>query len=307
MKLITGMTLAMLMASSSTMALDLEQEAKLKDAETNIQSSFSDDVKQMMNELGDVENVRMLPIKNVMLIQIKGKPPMFISSNGRFLIDGNIKDLWSMTPVKTVEQAEASWLLHLDSFANGKLMDQLAVIPFGNPAIEKQGRVFVSPTVKESQEFLQNLDPSKVNIDLIIMPHDKGSITPSMKAWCGYSTIDSLQILMTGNTENVGQRECSEEDLKKVMTPMLMATYLDISKVPYFVRIDGKRFAGLPKKPVEWLENKPQTDEKETVYTDVSVKSSEKTPITDTKSSVTIEPKIEDEMAEAMAEVTEQQ
>jgi thiol:disulfide interchange protein DsbC len=302
MKLVTGIALAMLVASPSLLALDLEQEAKLKNAETDIQSSFSDDVKAMMSELGDVENVRMLPIKNVMLIQLKGKPPIFISSNGRFLIDGDIKDLWSMTPVKTVEQAEDSWLLHLDSFANGTLMDQMAVIPFGNPAISKQARVFVSPTVKESQDFLANLDPSKVNLDLIIMPHDKGSITTSLKAWCGYSTTDSLQVLMTGEAENVGQRECSEEDLKKVMTPMLMATYLDVTKVPYFVRIDGKRFSGLPNNPVEWLENQPTPDEVEQ-----AVQTSETTPAIDKKPAQLIEDPIENEMAEAMANVTEKQ
>ncbi|GGP59030.1 hypothetical protein GCM10009347_26800 [Shewanella algicola] len=301
MKYVASLALAMLFASPSLLALDLEKEAKLKDAETEIQSSFSDDVTAMMNELGDVENVRMLPIKDVMLIQIKGKQPMFISSNGRFLIDGEIKDLWSMTPVKTVEQAEESWLLHLDSFANGTLMNELAVIPFGNPAIEKQGRVFVSPTVAESQEFLANLDPSKVNLDLIIMPHDKGSITPSMKAWCGYSTTDSLQVLMTGDTENVGQRECTEADLKKVMTPMLMATYLDISKVPYFVRIDGKRYAGLPKDPVKWLKNEPKPDAQTVID-----KSSDTPTIASVPKEV-VETALDEEMAKVMSEVTEQQ
>lgn len=258
MKWVTGITLALTIMSPSLMALDLEEAAKMKNSQTSVETSFSEDVKKMMNELGDVENVRMMPIKNVMLIQIKGKPPMFISSNGRFLIDGEIKDLWNMTPVKTAKQADETWLLNLDTFAKGTLLGQMAVIPYGNPNIEKQARVFVSPTSKESQEFLTNLDPSKVNLDLIIMPHDKGSITPSMKAWCSYSTTDTIQVLMTGNTEGIGQKECSEEDLKKVMTPMLMAMYLDINKVPYFVRTDGRRYAGIPEKQLEWLENKPK-------------------------------------------------
>jgi thiol:disulfide interchange protein DsbC len=305
MKLISGFTLAMLLCSPSIMALDLEDEAKVKETQSDIKSSFSDDVKKMMGELGDVENVRMLPIKNVMLIQLKGKPPIFISSNGRFLIEGDIKDLWSMTPVQTVKQAEDSWLLHLDTFANGTLMEQMAIIPFGNPEIKKQARVFVSPTAKESQEFLANLDPRKVNLDLIIMPHDKGSITPSMKAWCGYSTTDSLQVLITGDTDNIGQRECSEEDLKKVMTPMLMATYLDINKIPYFVRINGKRYAGLPKNPIEWLQNKPKAPANEEV--EAPVEKPTVSPIVKTPSKEVIEDPIEQEMADVMADVTEQQ
>jgi hypothetical protein len=289
MKLIIGLTLATLLSSQSLMALDLEQAAKVKDAQSDIETTFSEDVKRMMNELGDVESVRMMPIKNVMLIQLKGKPPMFISSNGRFLIEGEIKDLWSMTAVKSVEQADDSWLLHLDSFANGTLMDQMAVIPFGNPALKKQARVFVSPTSTESQEFLKNLNPSEINLDLIIMPHDKGSITPSMKAWCGYSTTDTIQVLISGSTDGIGQRECSEKDLKKVMTPMLMAMYLDITKVPYFVRIDGKRFAGIPKDPIEWLQNKP-------------IEVPNKNPMTEVD-----EAQIEKEMAEAMSSVTEKE
>jgi len=305
MKLITGLTLAMLLCSPSIMAFDLEEAAKLKEAQSDIKSSFSEDVKKMMSELGDVENVRMLPIRNVMLIQLKGKPPIFVSSNGRFLIEGNIKDLWSMTPVQTVEQAEDSWLLHLDTFANGTLMDQMAVIPFGNPSLKKQARVFVSPTAKQSQEFLMNIDPSKVNLDLIIMPHDKGSITPSMKAWCGYSTVDSLQVLMTGDADDIAQRECDETDLKKVMTPMLMATYLDISKIPYFVRIDGKRFAGLPDKPIEWLQNLPKAPVDET--TETSAKTVKKIPVVKNPSNEVIESTSEQVMADAMADVTEQQ
>ncbi|MBO2656162.1 hypothetical protein I6M49_22220 [Shewanella algae] len=243
--------------------LDLEQAAKLKESEAKIQSSFSDEIKTMMDSLGDIEVVKMLPIKNVMLIQLKDKPPMFISSNGRFLIDGDIKDLWAMQQVKTAEQADATWLLHLDKFGDGKLMEKLAVIPFGNQNLPKQARVFVSPTASESQAFIKELDPSKVNLDLIIMPHQKGAITPALKAWCGYSTTDSIQILMSGETEGVAQRDCSEEDLKRVMTPMLMAVYLDIDKVPYFVRIDGKRVAGVPKKYLEWLENSPKDEAQE--------------------------------------------
>ncbi|QXN27548.1 MULTISPECIES: hypothetical protein [Shewanella] len=253
--LLLSSSLVTLQANAS---LDLEQAAKLKETESKIQASFSDEVKAMMDSLGDIEVVKMLPIKNVMLIQLKDKQPMFISSNGRFLIDGDIKDLWAMQPVKTAEQADATWLLHLDKFGDGSLMDKLAVIPFGNQRLPKQARVFVSPTASESQAFLKELDPSKVNLDLIIMPHQKGAITPALKAWCGYSTTDSIQILTTGETEGVAQRDCSEEDLKRVMTPMLMAMYLDIDKVPYFVRVDGKRVAGVPKQYQEWLENSPK-------------------------------------------------
>lgn len=263
-KWLPALALGLLTTSANLMALDLEQASKLKEAEAEVQEDFSAQVKRMMDELGDVEVVRMMPIKNVMLIQLKGKPPVFISSNGRFLIDGEIKDLWAMAPVKTAEQADATWLLDLDKFANGTLLSQMAVIPFGNNKLEKQARIFVSPTSKESQDFLANLDPSKVNVDLIIMPHDKGSITPSMKAWCGYSTTDTIQVLLDGETEGISQRECSETDLKKVMTPMLMATYLDINKVPYLVRLDGRRHAGVPEKTLEWLENKPKVNPKET-------------------------------------------
>ncbi|WP_076415085.1 hypothetical protein [Shewanella sp. UCD-KL12] len=240
--------------------LDLEAAAKMKISETKVEETFSQGIKQMMDELGDVEVVRMMPISQVMLIQLKDKPPMFISSNGRFLIEGEIKDLWNMTPVKTAEQADSTWLLHLDSFGDGSLMSQMAVIPYGNPSIPKQARIFVSPTAKESQEFVKSLDPMEVNVDLVIFPHEKGAITPAMKAWCGYSTTDTIQALITGKTEKINQRECSEVDLKKVMTPMLMATYLDINKVPYLVRIDGRRSSGVPKNTLSWLENKPQLD-----------------------------------------------
>lgn len=244
-------------------ALDLEEAAKIEKSKAKVEDSFSTEIKRMMAELGDVEVVRMMPIKQVMLIQLKGKPPMFISSNGRFLIEGEIKDLWNMTPVKTALQADATWLLNLDSFGDGSLMSQMAVVQYGNPAIPKQARIFVSPTAKESQEFVKSLNPMKVNVDLVIFPHEKGAITPAMKAWCGYSTTDTIQMLMTGDTDNVSQRECTEIDLKKVMTPMLMATYLDIDKVPYLVRLDGRRSSGVPKNILSWLENKPKSNDNE--------------------------------------------
>ena len=240
-------------------ALDLEAAAKMKKSEIKVQEDFSLGIQQMMAELGDVEVVRMMPISQVMLIQLKDKPPMFISSNGRFLIDGEIKDLWNMSPVQTAEQADATWLLNLDSFGDGSLMSQMAVIPFGNPAIPKQARIFVSPTAIESQELVKSLDPTEVNVDLVIFPHEKGAITPAMKAWCGYSTTDTIQALITGKTDNINQRKCTESDLKKVMTPMLMATYLDLNKVPYFVRIDGRRSSGVPKNTLSWLENESKS------------------------------------------------
>ncbi|MGI2115592.1 hypothetical protein ACRWQL_00015 (plasmid) [Shewanella sp. HL-SH4] len=255
-----AVSISILLATSTLSAkgIDLEEAAKIKQNESDIEQGFSSEVKRMMSELGDIEVVRMMPIKQVMLIQLKDKPPMFISSNGRFLIDGNIKDLWNLTDVKTAQQADDTWLLNLDNFGDGTLMSKLAVIPYGNPSIPKQARVFVSPTATESQTFVKNLDISKVNVDLVIFPHEKGAITPSMKTWCGYSTMDSIQALITGETDDVDQRECNEDDLKKVMTPMLMASYLDIDKVPYLVRSDGRRSSGVPKDPMSWLENKPK-------------------------------------------------
>ncbi|QIR16449.1 hypothetical protein [Shewanella aestuarii] len=260
-----AISISILLASTSisAKAIDLEEAAKTKQSESNVEKGFSSEIQRMMSELGDIEVVRMMPIKQVMLIQLKDKPPMFISSNGRFLIDGTIKDLWNLTDVKTAKQADDTWLLDLDNFGDGSLMSQFAVIPYGNPAIPKQARIFVSPTAPESQAFVKSLDVSKVNIDLVIFPHEKGAITPSMKAWCGYSTLDSIQALITGETENIDQRDCDESDLKRVMTPMLMATYLDIDKVPYFVRTDGRRSSGIPKEPMSWLENKPK-DKKST-------------------------------------------
>ncbi len=250
--------LLFLTASISAKSIDLEAVAKMKKNVGTVEESFSGEIKKMMDELGDIEAVRMMPIKQVMLIQLKGKKPMFISSNGRFLIDGEIKDLWNMNTVKTAQDANDTWLLHLDSFGDGSLMSKVAVIPYGNPAIPTQARIFVSPTAPESQEFIKNLDTSKVNVDLIIFPHEKEAITPSMRVWCSDLTTNAIQGLVTGETDNIKQRKCDEGDLKKVMTPMLMARYLDIDKIPYLVRKDGRRSSGVPKNTIEWLENKPK-------------------------------------------------
>lgn len=263
MRALTLTVLASVMLAQQAFALDLEQAAKDKEqqlntAEDKVKGSFTEEIKKMMASLGEIEAVRMIPIKGVMLIQLKDKPPIFVSSNGRFLITGEIKDLWNKEPVKTLKQADDAWLLHLDDFIGGNLLKQFAVIPYGNQSLPKQARIFVSPTAPESQKLVKELEPKKVNVDLIIFPHEKGAITAAMRTWCAYSTPDAIQALITGKFDDVPQRTCNEDDLKQVMGPMLMANYLDIDRVPYFVRLDGHRFSGMPKDVQGWLENKPE-------------------------------------------------
>lgn len=245
-------------------AVDLEKEALAKtdalaapNAKAKVQGDFSAEVKKMLTELGEIEAVQMMPISSVMMMQIKGHEPIFISSNGRFLITGEIRDLWSQSPVKNADQAAKTWLLPLDNISGRNLLTQFAVIPFGNPNLPKMARVFVSPTAKESQDFLKSADPNKVNLDLVLFPHDQGAITPSMRTWCAKTPIDAIHGLLTGNTDNIPQRKCDESDLTKVMGPMLMAKYLDFDRVPYFVRVDGRRAAGVPKDVFAWLQPNP--------------------------------------------------
>lgn len=250
--------LALSAMSGHSPAIDLEDAAKQKKAEQNIQSNFSSQVKKMMSEIGEIEALKMIPVKGIMLVQLKGKPPIFLSSNGRFLIEGSIKDLWNMKPVETAEQAQETWLLNLDKFGDGQLLNKLAIIDFGNPQLPVQARVFVSPTVKASQDFLSSINPNEIHLELVIFPHEKETITPSLKAYCASSITDTLQSLMTGVTDKLSQRKCDESDLQKVMMPMMMATYLDINMVPYFVRVDGKRHAGVPEMPLKWLNHNKQ-------------------------------------------------
>lgn len=248
--------IASLFIFSNANAIDLQLYAK-----NRAQTSKSEDLKganiqKMLNELGEIEAAEVMPIHSVMLLQLKGQKPVFISANGRFLIEGTIKDLWNLAPVKTAAQAKKTWELHLDSFGDGTLLSKFAVLPYGNQSLPKMARIFVSPLALESQELITKLDPTKVNVDLIITPHKQDTITASMRAWCAEKPADAIRALKTGITDGVKQRGCSEKDLEKIMLPMMMSQYFDITSVPYLVRLDGKRSKGEPKSLQKWLEGK---------------------------------------------------
>ncbi|MDK5110900.1 disulfide isomerase DsbC N-terminal domain-containing protein [Serratia nevei] len=88
-----------------------------------------------------IEDIVELPIKGVRAVQSDGQI-MFLSENGRFVISGQIYDLWSKKPLNTMSQMrDVAERIHFKSM--GMDVDTLNTVSMGRG--DKEVVVFVDP------------------------------------------------------------------------------------------------------------------------------------------------------------------
>lgn len=199
-----------------------------------------------------IEDIVKLPINGVRAVQSDGQI-MFLSENGRFVISGQIYDLWSKKPLNTMSQMrDVAERLHFKSM--GMDVDTLNTISMGRGG--KEVVVFVDPRCTVCHKLM---DESKSLVDeytfkFVVIPALGAESNRLAKGlYCAKDKTNALDAFMNNTTASLPSKETC--DPAQYDQTLLTAHFIGIEGVPFVVAPDGRVSKGRPKNLKSWLES----------------------------------------------------
>ncbi|HDZ9205296.1 TPA: DsbC family protein [Vibrio cholerae] len=199
-----------------------------------------------------IEDIVKLPINGVRAVESEGQI-MFLSENGRFVISGQIYDLWSKKPLNTMSQMrDVAERIHFKNM--GMDVDTLNTLSMGHGA--KEVVVFVDPRCAVCHKLM---DESKSLADeytfkIVVIPAlGAESNRLAKNLYCAKDKTHALDALMNSTLGTLSSKEnCDPGQYDQTL---LTAHFIGIEGVPFVVAPDGRVSKGRPKNLKSWLES----------------------------------------------------
>jgi thiol:disulfide interchange protein DsbC len=196
-----------------------------------------------LSEDGDVKHIEKLPIGELNFIETTKGLTYLVSSNGRFVIKGELVDVWKNKAIGNA--MEAYDLKYLTLSQMGIVDDEMGIIKIGNPAIPKQGYLFLDPQSTYTKEIIDTIidDQKSYHLDIMLIPQLEGSNKIIQRLWCAVDKNAALMDLIYRTTTAIKQKEnCN---LRPIIKNRALFGLMDNPKTPLTVRIDGYRISGV--------------------------------------------------------------
>lgn len=228
-------------------------EAKGKAVTEQVMSSDqqSGDIETFDKPRSNILSIQALPIKDLNLVETEDGV-YFATSNGRFVIKGQLTDTWNRKSIATADQARGTYRVPLNTLVGtSKTKDNLATIEIGQG--EKQGYIFVDPTEQYSQVIIKLVEQeAKHRFDVVLMPRkNPESRQVAKQVWCAKDRKAALLNATAGDTTELEQRE--ECEIKDLYANIVASMLLQLQQVPVVIRNDGLRHLGVPEDMDEFL------------------------------------------------------
>lgn len=199
-----------------------------------------------------IEDIVKLPIQGIRAVESDGQI-MFLSENGRFVISGQIYDLWTKKPLNTMAQMrDVAERIHFKNM--GMDVDTLNSVSMG--AGDKEVVVFVDPLCAVCHKLLDEAKAQveKFTFKIIVIPalgEESNRLAKSL--YCAKDKSSALDALMNNNLGSLPSKvPCDPGQYDQTL---LTAHFLGIEGVPFVVAPDGRVSKGRPKNLKSWLEN----------------------------------------------------
>lgn len=234
-----------------------ELKEKLKEAETIKPSAetFREDVRINLEKKGEIVGIKELPMKKLYFVEAE-RGTYVVSSDGRFVFDGRLVDVWHRQTIKNLTDAEKIQRTPVSNIGF-KPEEQLATFQFGNPKLPRSGVVFVDPTSEYTTRFLKyiNENKDKYNWTVILAPLVGGTaaVDRARRLFCATDKAQAKKDFLTGSSESFDKLldDCPEEPIQMVK---LMVDLFGIDQLPHIIREDGLVSEGLPVNFEAWYE-----------------------------------------------------
>ena len=206
-----------------------------------------------------------LPMRGFHVVRTTNGKTLFLSSNGRYRFEGKLINSFTQKEIKSIEDAEDEEYFSIQDL---NLSDSdIAPIPFGNPDLPLQARVFIDPFCPTCSQLMDELNKVKkdIRVEILITPvSSKAAIRRGLELWCRYETdTDQANQVLSDLVHPPKEPKATPNPMdnkachgNRVLLNSMLTSVLAAPGMPYLWRADGKTFAGIPKDIKAFLKEK---------------------------------------------------
>lgn len=248
-----------LVASSSFSALSqdssevLDAVAAIQDQKANETKTYAQETKEGLEKKGEIIGIKKVPVNELFFVQAE-HGSYLVSSDGRFVIDGKIKDVWHRKTLATLADLEG--IDRVPVSANAKKIEQMmATFTIGKEETPRSGVIFVDPSSEITVTALKKL--YSLNEDqrwlVVLMPVVGGAnaLDRSRRLHCAADRELAKLDLINGTSDSFSdiRQDCGDE---KLVAAQFVTNLFGIKSLPYVLREDGLSINGFPQEFESW-------------------------------------------------------
>ena len=201
--------------------------------------------------LHQIDAMASLPVTGIKAVESDGRL-LFMSDNGRFVIDGTLYDVWAQQPLTSLTLIRSAGD-RLDLRRLGLPLDDLQALTLGEGAEEVL--IFVDPRCPHCHALLKQAGQLQSRYTFRILPVavlGPESEQQVRQLGCALEPAAALLALTSGRFTGLPQR--ADCDLAPLQRTLVTAQLLGVQGVPFIVAPDGRISRGRPHSLREWLE-----------------------------------------------------
>ncbi|MGE0383523.1 MAG: DsbC family protein [Gammaproteobacteria bacterium] len=201
-----------------------------------------------------IESVKRLPVSGLQMVRTTAGSHLFLSANGRFVLKGELYDLWNRAPIRTIDDAER-FADRVDLARMGLSIDDLQPLVVGHGS--ETVVVFVDPhcpycqAVLRAAAALEDRYTFKIVLVPVLGPQSQ-QVVRQMGCLPAAQRADLVQRL---RAEGLGDLPAAPADcdLAPIQRAMVSAQLLGVDAVPFLIAPDGRIRKGRPDDLAAWL------------------------------------------------------
>lgn len=217
------------------------------------QKAYKQEIKNSLEAKGQIKGIQEIPIAKLYFVEAE-QGSYLVTSDGRFVFEGKLKDVWYRKTIKTLDDARALERTPV-SHIGFSPEEQLAHFIIGDQEKPRLGVAFVDPTSDYTAKFLEKITTTKLegHWTIVLMPLIGGNqaVDRSLRLWCAVDREAAKQDFLKGTNKSFGEMKegCNDE---KIVMGMMLTDLFHIKSLPHLIREDGLVSEGYPQEFDKW-------------------------------------------------------
>jgi thiol:disulfide interchange protein DsbC len=216
--------------------------------------AYRQEIKGNLEAKGQVKGIQEIPVGKLYFVEAE-QGSYLVTSDGRFVFEGKLTDVWYRRTIKTLDDARAIERTPV-SHIGFEPEEQLAHFIIGDSKKPRLGVAFVDPTTDYTTQFLKKITekPLEGHWTVILMPLIGGNtaVDRSLRLWCAEDREAAKKDFIEGTNKSFSKltKGCNDE---RIIMGMMLTDLFHIKSLPHLIREDGLKSEGYPPEFDKWF------------------------------------------------------
>jgi thiol:disulfide interchange protein DsbC len=248
---IIGLSASALAQDSSEILDAIAAIQDQKDAEAKV---YSQETREGLEKKGAIIGIKEIPISKLFFVEAE-LGSYLVSADGRFVIQGSIKDVWHRKTLSNLGDLEGIDRVPVSANAK-KIEETMVTYTIGSKALPRSGVIFVDPssdiTVTALQKLYELKDEQRWVVVIMPVVGGANALDRSRRIHCAVDQDQAKMDLINGTNESFGstKKDCGAE---KLLAAQFVTNVFGITQMPHMIREDGLVSEGFPVEFGQWF------------------------------------------------------